>query len=275
MRLPTLRATCRVIWFVLALGVVPLPVHAAAACGGDFAAWLQGLKQDAAAAGVSQRTIQAALANITYDPTIIARDHAQGVFQQSFEQFSGRMVPPRLARGRNMLIQYGSIFNKIEDQFGVPGPVIVAIWGLETDFGTNPGKFPTIRSLATLAYDCRRPDKFRGETIAALQIIDRGDMAPADMHGAWAGEIGQTQFLPSSYLKYAVDYDGNGRRDLIRSVPDVLASTANYLKGYGWQRGQPWGEGTANFQVLLQWNASQVYTKTVAYFAQQLEAGWH
>jgi membrane-bound lytic murein transglycosylase B len=121
-----------------------------------------------------------------------------------------------------------------------------------------------------LAYDCRRPDKFRGELIAALQIVDRGDMAPTDMHGAWAGEIGQTQFLPSSYLKYAVDYDGNGRRDLIRSVPDVLASTANYLKGYGWQRGQPWDEGSANFQVLLQWNASQVYTKTVAYFAQQL-----
>ena len=93
------------------------------------------------------------------------------------------------------------------------------------------------------------------------------------MRGAWAGEIGQTQFLPSSYLKYAVDYDGNGRRDLIHSVPDVLASTANYLKGYGWQRGQPWGEGTANFQVLLQWNASQVYTKTVAYFAQQLAGG--
>ena len=126
-------------------------------CGGDFGAWLQGLKQDAAAAGVSQRTIQAALANVTYDPTIIARDHAQGVFKQSFEQFSGRMVPPRLARGRNMLIQYGSIFNKIEDQFGVPGPVIVAIWGLETDFGTDPGKFPTVRSLASLAYDAAGP----------------------------------------------------------------------------------------------------------------------
>ena len=151
-----------------------------------------------------------------------------------------------------------------------PGPVIVAIWGLETDFGANYGKFPTIRALATLAYDCRRPDKFRPEVIAALRIVDRGDMNAADMHGAWAGEIGQTQFLPSSYLKFAVDYDGNGHRDLIHSVPDVLASTGNYPKGYGWQRGQPWGEGTPNFQVLLQWNASQVYTKTVAYFAQQL-----
>ena len=216
---------------------------------------------------MSQRTIASALANVTNDPAIIARDHAQGVFKQSFEQFSGRMVPPRLSRGKLMLQQYGSVFVRIEQQFGVPGPVIVAIWGLETDYGVNTGKFPTVRSLVSLAYDCRRPDKFRSETIAALQIIDRGDMAAADMRGAWAGEIGQTQFLPSSYLKYAVDYDGNGRRDLIHSVPDVLASTANYLKGYGWQRGQPWGEGTANFQVLLQWNASQVYTKTVAYFA--------
>jgi len=264
----------RVMWLFLALGIIPIPAYAAAPCGGDFGAWLQGIKQEAAADGVSQRTIQSALANLTYDPTIIARDHAQGVFRQSFEQFSGRMVPPRLARAQRMLQQYGSIFVRIEQQFGVPAPVIVAIWGLETDFGANSGKFPTIRSLASLAYDCRRPDKFRSEVIAALQIVDRGDMSPNDMHGAWAGEIGQTQFLPSSYLKYAVDYDGNGRRDLIRSVPDVLASTANYLKGYGWQRGQPWGEGTANFQVLLQWNASQVYTKTVAYFAQQLAATW-
>jgi lytic murein transglycosylase len=263
----------RVTWLVLALGIIPLPAHAAAACGGDFGTWLQGLKQDAAAAGVSQRTIASALANITYDPSIIARDHAQGVFKQSFEQFSGRMVPPRMTRAKNKLIQYGSILGRIEQQYGVPGEVIVAIWGLETDFGAGNGNFPTIRSLATLAYDCRRPDKFRGELLAALKIVDRGDMAPGDMHGAWAGEIGQTQFLPSSYLKYAVDFDGNGRRDLIHDVPDVLASTANYLKGYGWQAGKPWDEGTPNFQVLLQWNASQVYTKTVAYFADQLAGG--
>jgi len=265
MRPLTIRLTCIVLW----LGAIAAPASAAP-CGGDFGAWLQGVKQEAAAQGISQRTIQSALGTLSYDPSIIARDHAQGVFRQSFEQFSGRMVPPRLARGQRLLQQYAPIFSKIEQQFGVPGAVIVAIWGLETDFGANSGRFPTIRSLASLAYDCRRPDKFRGELIAALQIIDRGDMAPSDLRGAWAGEIGQTQFLPSSYLKYAVDYDGNGRRDLIRSVPDVLASTANYLKGYGWQRGQPWSEGTANFQVLLQWNSSQVYTKTVAYFAQQL-----
>ena len=255
---------------VVSLGLAAAPARAAAPCGGDFGTWLEGIEQEAAAAGISQGAIQASLAGVTFDPNIIARDHAQGVFRQTFEQFSGRMVPPRLKRGAKMLQQYAPVFSKIEQQYGVPGAVIVAIWGLETDFGANSGKFPTIRALASLAYDCRRPDKFRSELLAAMRIVERGDMAPADMHGAWAGEIGQTQFLPSSYLKYAVDYDGNGQRDLIHSVPDVLASTANYLKGYGWKAGQPWGEGTENFQVLLQWNASQIYTKTVAYFAQQL-----
>jgi lytic murein transglycosylase len=262
--------TARLAVLALWLGSLTVPAIAAAPCGGDFGEWLEGVKQEAAAQGISQHTIQAALGGLTYDPNVLARDHAQGVFRQSFEQFSGRMVPPRLSRGTKLLKQYAPVFARIEQQYGVPGPVIVAIWGLETDFGANSGKFPTIRALATLAYDCRRPDKFRPEVIAALRIVDRGDMNATDMHGAWAGEIGQTQFLPSSYLKYAVDYDGNGHRDLIHSVPDVLASTGNYLRGYGWQRGQPWGEGTANFQVLLQWNASQVYTKTVAYFAQQL-----
>jgi lytic murein transglycosylase len=260
------------ICLAVSIAAISAPARAAP-CGGDFGAWLAGVKQEAAADGISQRAIQSALAGVTSDPTIIARDHAQGVFRQSFEEFSGRMVPPRLARARRLLQQDGALLSRIEQQYGVPGAVIVAIWGLETDFGADNGRFSTIRSLVTLAYDCRRPDKFRGELIAALRIVDRGDMAPAEMHGAWAGEIGQTQFLPSSYLKFAVDYDGNGRRDLIHSVPDVLASTANYLKGYGWQRGQPWGEGTANFQVLLQWNSSQVYTKTVAYFAQQLAGG--
>jgi lytic murein transglycosylase len=267
----------RLFLLILALGLMASPVvspaSAAAPCGGDFGTWLQGFRQEAAGQGIPGPTIDSALSGLSYDPTIIARDHAQGVFRQSFEQFSGRMVPPRLARGRRQLQQNKALFDRIEQQFGVPGPVIVAIWGLETDFGADNGNFPTIRALATLAYDCRRADKFRGELLAALRIVNRGDMAPSQMHGAWAGEIGQTQFLPSSYLKYAVDYDGKGRRDLIHSVPDVLASTANYLKGYGWQRGQPWGEGTPNFQVLLQWNASEVYTKTVAYFAEQLAAG--
>ena len=149
--------------------------------------------------------------------------------------------------------------------------MLVAIWGLETDFGSYIGNFNTIRSLATLAYDCRRSDKFRAELIDALRIVQRGDLNPSTMHGAWAGEIGQTQFMPSSYVKYAVDFDGKGRRDLIRSVPDVLASTAKYLQAYGWQRGQGWAPGEANFAVIQQWNASSIYSKTIALLATRID----
>jgi lytic murein transglycosylase len=238
---------------------------------GSFDSWLAGFKQEAAAQGISQSTIATALNGVTFDPTVIARDHGQDVFQQSFEQFSGRMVSPdRLHKGANMLKRYGSILVRIEDAYGVPGPVLVAIWGLETDFGVNQGKFSTIRSLATLAYDCRRSEKFRGELLDALRVIERGDVASGEMRGAWAGEIGQTQFLPSAYLKFAVDFDGLGHRDLIRSSPNALASTANYLKSYGWTRDQPWMPGSANFNTLMKWNESEVYAKTVAYFATRL-----
>lgn len=264
MRPPIAVTTIVLLLTCLLTVAVPAAPASGAPCGGDFGSWLQDVKQEAAGKGISQAAIQSALGGVSYDPAIIARDHAQGVFRQSFDQFAGRMVPPRMARGRRMMQQYASPLSRMEQQYGVPGAVLIAIWGLETDFGADNGHFPTIRSLASLAYDCRRPDKFRGELLAALQIVDRGDLTPAEMRGAWAGEIGQTQFLPSSYLKYAVG------RDLIHNPTNALASTANYLKGYGWQRGQPWGEGTANFQVLLQWNSSQVYTKTVAYFAQQL-----
>jgi lytic murein transglycosylase len=244
---------------------------AAVPCGtGSFSAWLDEFKAEAASKGISQPTLTSSLNGVTLDQSVLSRDHSQKVFSQTFEEFSGRMVPPRMTRGSNMLKQYGSVLSRIEEAYGVPGEVIVAIWGLETDFGVNIGKFPTIRSLVTLAYDCRRADSFRAELLDALRIIDRGDIAPADLKGAWAGEIGQTQFMPSSYVKYAVDFDGNGRRDLLRSVPDVLASTANYLGSYGWQRGKGWDPGSPNFAVIQQWNKSEVYSKTVAYFATQL-----
>src|SRR6202035_1820669 len=171
--------------------------QATAPCGGDFGAWLQGVKTEAAAQGISQRTIQSGLGGVTPDPAVIARDHAQGVFRQSFEQFSGRMIPPRLARGAKMLAQYGPTFSKIEQQFGVPGAVLVAIWGLETDFGAGNGNFATIRSLVTLAYDCRRSAMFHAELLDALRLVDRGDLSAGEMRGAWAGELGQTQFMPS------------------------------------------------------------------------------
>jgi lytic murein transglycosylase len=237
-----------------------------------FPSWLEAYKREAATQGISHKTIASALTSLSYDPEVVSRDRKQGAFRQSFEQFSSRAVSTdRLKKGANMLKRYGSILGRIEKQFDVAGSVIVAIWGLETDFGANLGSFATVRSLASLAYDCRRSELFQGELLDALRIIERGDMTPEEMRGAWAGEIGQTQFMPSSYIKFAVDFDNNGRRDLIRSVPDALASTANYLKSFGWNVGQPWEPGSANFEVLTQWNKSQVYSRTVGYFATRLE----
>ena len=254
-----------------ALTLTTAPASAAAPCGtGNFDTWLAGVRSDAAAKGISQAAITAGLNGLTLDQSVLNRDHSQKVFNQSFEEFSGRMVPPRMTRGSNMLKQYGSVLSRIEQVYGVPGEVLVAIWGLETDFGVNIGKFQTLRSLATLAYDCRRADEFRAELMDALRIVERGDLSPQEMRGAWAGELGQTQFMPSSWIKYAVDFDGNGRRDLLHNVPDVLASTANYLASYGWQRGKEFEPGKPNFAVLQQWNKSEVYAKTVAYFAVQL-----
>jgi lytic murein transglycosylase len=252
------------------LAVSAAPAFAAPCGTGSFEAWLEDFKKEAAAKGISPAAIAAGLNGVALDKSVVARDHSQKVFSQSFEEFSGRMVPPRLARGSNMLKQYGSVLGRIEQTYGVPGEVLVAIWGLETDFGANTGKFPTMRSLATLAFDCRRSDMFKAELIDALRIVERGDLAPQEMRGAWAGEIGQTQFMPSSWIKFAVDFDGNGRRDLLKSAPDVLASTANFLASYGWQRGKDWEPGSANFAVLQQWNKSEVYAKTIGYFASQL-----
>jgi lytic murein transglycosylase len=269
---PLLIALALAFWSAAALWSTPALAVPCQSAGGSFDTWLEAFKREAATQGISQATLAAALNGLTYDQSVIAHDRGQRVFQQSFEEFSGRMISPdRLRKGSNMLKQYAGTFVRIEQQFGVPGAVLVAIWGLETDFGVNIGKYATIRSLATLAYDCRRSEKFSAELMDALRIVDRGDLAPADMRGAWAGEIGQTQFLPSSYLKFAVDFDGNGKRDLVHSAPDVLASTANYLKGYGWKAGQPWTPGSANFEVLQQWNKSDVYSKTVAAFATKLD----
>jgi lytic murein transglycosylase len=206
-----------------------------------FPAWLETFKREAAQQGISQETIERALDGVTFDPGVVARDRAQGVFTQTFLEFSNRMVSSnRISRGKALIRSNAAIFDKIEEQYGVPAPVIVSFWGLETDFGAVMGKLPTLKSLATLAYDCRRSDLFRVELMDALQIIERGDLMASQMIGPWAGEVGQFQFQPSYYVKHAVDYDGDGRRDMIRSTPDALASAANFLKALGWQPGQPW-----------------------------------
>ena len=164
------------------------------------------------------------------------------MFGQVFTEFAGRMAATyRMQQGQARIKTYAAAFARAEKEYGVPPAVIAAFWGLESDFGANMGNLPTLRSLVSLAYDCRRSEMFANETIAALKIIDRGDLTPAEMVGSWAGELGQTQFLPTHYFNYAVDYDGDGRRDLLRSPADVIGSTANYIAtGLKWRRGEPW-----------------------------------
>jgi lytic murein transglycosylase len=210
---------------------------------GSFERWLAGFRQEAAASGISRVTIASALDGMTLDPGIIARDRRQSFFAQSFQAFSSKLISQnRIQNGSARLKQLRDLFSRVEQEFGVQGPVIVAFWALESDYGVAMGNLPVLRSLATLAYDCRRPDLFRLELTEALRIIDRGDLVPEEMIGSWAGELGQTQFLPSHYFKHAVDWDRDGRRNLMKSVPDVVASTAAFLKFLGWQRGQPWLE---------------------------------
>ncbi len=245
----------------------------AARCGGDFSAFISAMSRDAAAAGISRAVIENALASITADPAVLAFDRRQhSTFRMSFEHYAAtRVTAARIKRGKQMLQRHAALLSRIERRFGVPGRLLVAIWGLETDYGAGGmGKLPVIRTLATLAHDCRRTELFQAELLAALKIVQRGDLQSSGLIGAYAGEIGQTQFLPSSYFKYGIDYDGDGRVDLRHSVPDVLASTANLLKTNGWRAGASFGEGTANFEVMREWNRAVVYRKTIVLFAERL-----
>jgi lytic murein transglycosylase len=233
---------CAALAFAAAL-LAATAASAATDCrtSGSFEAWLARFKTEAAAQGISRGAIEAAAPYLVYDQRIVNIDRGQRIFAQSFLEFSGKMLPAyRLQQGAAEIKKYAAIFDRAEKQYGVPAAVITAFWGLESDFGSNMGKDHAIRSLVSLAYDCRRADMFRGHLFDALRLIERGDLNPADMLGSWAGELGQTQMMPSEYLKYAVDYDGDGKRNLLRSVSDVIGSTANYLVSLGWKRGEPW-----------------------------------
>jgi lytic murein transglycosylase len=245
----------------------------AARCGGDFNTFISNVSADAQAAGVSPSVISQSFAGITEDPATLAFDRRQRyTFNKSFEQYvATRVGAARINGGRAMLQRHAALLSRIEQRFGVPRQILVAIWGLETDFGRGDmGKQPVIRTLATLAHDCRRSDLFQAELIAALKILQRGDLPLRDLIGAGAGEIGQTQFLPSSYIKYGVDFDGDGRVDLRHSVADVLASTANLLHTNGFEMSGDYGEGSANFDAMREWNHAVIYRKTIGYFADQL-----
>lgn len=207
----------------------------------SFSSWLKDFRAEARAKGISRKTIRTATKGLTYDARIIRRDRRQSFFAQSFLDFSGRLVSKsRRIRGGKQIRKYKATFDRALGEYGIPPEVITAYWILESDFGTGMGKLSVLRSLATLAYDCRRSEMFRRELFAALRIVERGDLRPKDMIGSWAGELGQTQMLPSHYFAHAIDYDGDGRSNLFRSPKDIIGSTAKYLKHLGWKQGEPW-----------------------------------
>src|SRR5262249_37552228 len=206
-------------------------------------------------------------------PAVLAFDRRQhGTFRMSFERYAAtRVTEARLRRARVLMARHAALLDRVERQFGVPAPLLMAIWSMESDNGTGDmGRLPVIRTLATLAHDCRRSELFQSELIAALHILARGDLPLRDLVGAYAGEIGQTQFLPSSSIKYGVDCEGEGRVDLRHSVADVLASTANLLKVNGWRAGGPFGPGTGDFEVMREWNHAEIYRRALVLFAERL-----
>lgn len=224
-------------------GLPPPPAPRNCQTAWSFDSWMRDFRREAAAEGISPRVIAAALDGMTPDQSVIARDRRQGFFAQSFLDFSAKLATAnRVQTGRAQIQRHRAAFDRAEKQFGVHPAVITGFWALESDFGAGMGKLPIMRSLVTLAYDCRRGPMFRDELKAALQIIERGDMTPQTMIGSWAGEIGQTQFLPTRYLEHAIDYDGDGRPNLFSSATDIIGTTANYMAHLGWRPNEPWLE---------------------------------
>lgn len=211
------------------------------ACGGDFNAFLEGVKAEAIARGVSAEIAGRALAGAAIDQKVLSRDRAQGVFRQTFLEFSRRTVSQsRLDIGRKKLTELTPVFARAEQEFGVPGPIIAAFWAMETDFGAVQGDFNTRNALVTLSHDCRRPELFRKQLLAAIEMVGHGDLDPNGTTGAWAGEIGQVQMLPKDIIEFGVDGDGDGHVNVKQSAPDAILTAAKFIQHLGFAKGQPW-----------------------------------
>ncbi|WP_271950071.1 lytic murein transglycosylase [Ruegeria faecimaris] len=261
-------------------------------------AWVAGFKSRAAAQGISQSTINRAFQGAGYLPGVIERDRNQVEFKRSLEDYLAIATSDeRIATGKQMLVRHAGTLSQIEAQYGVDKEVVVAIWGLESRYGARRGDVPVVSALSTLAYDGRRGQFFESQLMAAMKILQNGDTTPANMTGSWAGAMGHTQFIPTSYLAYAVDFTGDGRRDIWSDDPtDSLASTAAYLARSGWVRGQPWGgeagavSGTPvavlqpqvpgpriavfrNFQVIKRYNNSDSYAIGVGHLSDRIAGG--
>jgi lytic murein transglycosylase len=223
-----------------ALATFPLAANAQT-CGGGFQDWLNGVKAEAVEMGYAPALVDKFLANVAQDPATLKADRSQGVFKMEFVDFSRRIISQnRLDNGRHYAKKYASLFKTAEQKYGVSPGVLLAFWALETDFGGYQGDFNTLNSLLTLSHDCRRPDLFRPQIFAALELYKHGDFDPRKTTGAWAGEIGMVQMLPADILTNGVDGDGDGHVSLKTSVPDAILSGAKMLKHLGWRAGEPW-----------------------------------
>jgi membrane-bound lytic murein transglycosylase B len=241
-RLRTLRSAFLLLLVPAALASPAAAQDPAAAPPPAFEEFLAALRDEALAKGISRRTIDAALGSVEPLPVVVERDRTQAEITLTLDQYLARRIPPRAVRtAREMAARHRAELQRASTTYGVPRSVITAIWGLESNFGRFQGVRPTVATLATLAYDGRRAALFRDELFAALRILDSGEVAPDALKGSWAGAMGQTQFMPSSYLRWAVDADGDGRRDIWSSRPDIFASIAHYLNEHGWTKGERWG----------------------------------
>lgn len=246
----------------------------AATCGNDasgFERWKASISQEAASRGIGKNALNA-LAKTTYASKTIAQDRGQHSFKLSLSEFMQKRGSNAIVSGgKTRKKQHAALLNSIERQYGVPAGPLLAIWGMETGFGRFLGNQNTLSAVATLAYDCRRSEFFTGHLYAALQLVDRGILTSSAI-GAAHGEIGQTQFLPGSVLKYAVDGDGDGRIDMVGSAADALASTANFLRAHGWRAGAGYQQGEPNFAAIEGWNAATVYQQAIALMGREIDA---
>lgn len=226
---------------LLALALTALTSTAHAQCGGSFSSFLSGVKTEARQKGFDAATVDRFLAGAKQESSVLKADRSQGIFQKPFTEFARRVISPnRIQNGAKNRAKYKSTFDKIQRDYGVSRGVLLAFWGLETDYGAVQGNFNTRNALLTLAHDCRRPELFRPQIFAAMELYARGDFDPARTTGAWAGEIGMVQMLPEDIIRNGVDADGDGKVRLKTSPPDALTSAAKMLRGLGWRKNEPW-----------------------------------
>lgn len=268
-----LRVNCAVFALLFSLPLTFSTNAMAATCGtsaAGFEAWKGEFAAEAAAKGVGKRALSA-FSGVRYVTKTIAYDRTQPNFKLSLNQYLAKRGGKAIASsGRGHKRSNAALFAQIKARYGVPPGPLIAIWGLESRFGSRMGSTHILSSVATLAYDCRRTAYFTTQLYAALKLIDRNSLGGGAV-GALHGEIGQTQFLPVNVLKYGVDGDGDGRVDLIRSKPDVLFSTANFLKANGWRAGAGYQPGQPNFQAIRRWNAANVYQQAIASIAADVD----